>query len=399
MTEVLDNLIAHADETQAFVQSIIDTGIEPFLVLRHDLTVRCANRAFYRTFAVSEPDTVDHSVFDLGNGQWDIPALHTLLEDILPSNSHFDDYEVDWEFPSIGRRSMLLNARKLYRPDNKTHTIVLAMRDVSDERAAAAALAEKHETLQRAYERERRITAALQRPLTLEVPEDAFPGLSVATLYSCTWVESEVGGDFFDAIPLVDGRVAFLVGDASGKGLAAAARATEVKDVLRAFLRVYPFYPALTLTRVNDYLCDIQTLDDRSQDTFVALSLMVVNLKRSEAVLAWAGIDPPLIARSDGTVEVVVGGGLPLGVNLHEGYVDTPVSFAPGDTIILATDGLTEARQGYDFFCQDGVIEIVKATCQARKPREMADAMLSGARSFAGGQLQDDACIVVVQRI
>jgi hypothetical protein len=83
--------------------SIVDTVREPLLVLSADLLVRRANRSFYRTFAVTPEKTVDRLVYDLGDGQWDIPALRKLLEDILPQNTTFDDFEVTHDFPAIGR--------------------------------------------------------------------------------------------------------------------------------------------------------------------------------------------------------------------------------------------------------------------------------------------------------
>ena len=286
---------------------------------------------------------------------------------------------------------MLLNARKVFRPGNHIGLLILAMEDVTERRAT-------EQKLQADYEKERRIAQALQRPLLLEVAEDAFPALSTATLYSSAWEESEVGGDFFDAFPLADDRVAYLLGDASGKGLTAAARATEVKDILRAFLRVYPHYPAQTLSRLNDYLCEAQSLDHRANDTFIALSLVVISQARSEAIFAWGGIDPPLVLRTNGKVEVMMGGGLPLGVSAKEVYAETTISFRKGDTIVLTTDGLSEARQGKEFFGQEGVIAALVAAQKETSIREMGKAILSAARAFAGGQLNDDACLVLVRR-
>ena len=394
-----------AQEAQAYTQNIIDTGREPFLVLDNALVVRSANRAFYQTFQVSRADTEGCLIYELGNRQWDIPALRTLLEEILPQNSTFDDFEVSHDFPGIGSRLMLLNARKIYRPGNNSQLILLAIEDVTKQRAAEKQIADTHgelqvahEQLQADYQRERRIAQALQRPLMLETPEDAFPDLSVATLYSSSWKESEVGGDFYDAVPLADKRVALLVGDASGKGITAAARATEVKDVLRAFLRVYPYYPAVTVSRLNDYLCDVQSLDHRAEDTFVALSMAVINAQRSEAVLTWAGIEPPIIVRANGTIESMTGGGLPLGASAQEVYVESTVPFQSGDTILLWTDGLSEARRGKEFLGTEGVEEIVRQSQSAPTLKEVGQQILAHAREFAGGHLQDDACLVLVRR-
>ncbi len=101
-----------------------------------------------------------------------------------------------------------------------------------------------------AYERERRIAETLQRSLLLQKPDLTFPGLETDALHEVALEEATVGGDFFDVFALSDDKVALVVGDASGKGLAAAARTVEVKYALRAFLREYP-YPARTLARLN----------------------------------------------------------------------------------------------------------------------------------------------------
>ena len=96
-----------------YCENIVRTLREPFLVLDHQLRVRSANRAFYETFHVSPEETTHHSVFALGNGQWDIPKLRTLLEEVLPKNHSFEDFEVEHDFPTIGRKVILLNARRV----------------------------------------------------------------------------------------------------------------------------------------------------------------------------------------------------------------------------------------------------------------------------------------------
>src|SRR5690242_19363760 len=100
-------------DMQSFAQNIVDTVREPLLILDEALRIRSANRAFYHTFKVLPSETEDHLIYELGNGQWDIPALRTLLEEIIPTNSVFNDYELEHDFPYIGRKTMLLNAREL----------------------------------------------------------------------------------------------------------------------------------------------------------------------------------------------------------------------------------------------------------------------------------------------
>src|SRR5947207_15257139 len=101
------------EDIQNFAQNIVDTVREPLLILDTALRVRSANRAFYQTFHVSPAETEGRLIYELGNGQWDSPNLRTLLEDIVPKSSVFDDFELEHTFPVIGRRVMLLNARKL----------------------------------------------------------------------------------------------------------------------------------------------------------------------------------------------------------------------------------------------------------------------------------------------
>ena len=123
------------EDIQNYAQNIVDTVREPLLILDATLRVRSANRAFYQTFHVSPGETEGRLIYELGNGQWDIPDLRTLLEDIVPKSSVFDDFELDHTFPVIGRRVMLLNARKL-QAGHHGELLVLAMEDVTGRKRA-----------------------------------------------------------------------------------------------------------------------------------------------------------------------------------------------------------------------------------------------------------------------
>jgi len=127
------------EDIQNYAQNIVDTVREPLLILDATLRVRSANRAFYQTFHVSPAETEGRLIYELGNGQWDIPDLRTLLEDIVPKSSVFDDFELDHTFPAIGRRVMLLNARKL-QAGHHGELLVLAMGDVTERKQAEEAL-------------------------------------------------------------------------------------------------------------------------------------------------------------------------------------------------------------------------------------------------------------------
>ncbi len=122
---------------------LVETIREGILVLEPDLTIRFANRSFCHTFAVAPEHTVGRKLYEIGNGQWDIPELRTSLENIISGRKTIEAFEVEYFFPSIGRRIIVLNARKVYRPRNKIQQILLAIEDVTErtrlEREHAAA--------------------------------------------------------------------------------------------------------------------------------------------------------------------------------------------------------------------------------------------------------------------
>ena len=134
--------IAHGHD---LAEAIVDAIREPLLVLDPNLRVIAASRSFYRTFAVAPRKTEGRLLFELGDGQWNIPGLRKLLEDIIPERRTVEAYEVDHEFPSIGRRMMLLNARRVFDEDGSVSAILLAIEDVTRRREAER---EKDELLQ-----------------------------------------------------------------------------------------------------------------------------------------------------------------------------------------------------------------------------------------------------------
>src|SRR6202046_4171448 len=127
------------EDIQNYALNIVDTVREPLLILDTTLRVQSANRAFYQTFHVTSEETENRLIYELGNGQWDIPDLRRLLEDIVPKSSVFNDFELEHAFPVIGRRVMLLNARKL-QAGRHGELLVLAMEDVTARKQAEEAL-------------------------------------------------------------------------------------------------------------------------------------------------------------------------------------------------------------------------------------------------------------------
>ncbi len=123
-------------ETRDYAESIVDTVREPLVVLDEDLNVISANRSFYKTFKVKPGEAEGQLLYDLGNREWNIPKLRELLEEILPTHTTFDNFEVEHEFKTIGRRVMHLNARRIYRETNETHSILLAIEDMTERKRA-----------------------------------------------------------------------------------------------------------------------------------------------------------------------------------------------------------------------------------------------------------------------
>lgn len=131
-----DHPLADVEEGRTLAQAIVDTVREPMLVLDKDLRVIAASRSFYGTFQVNRQDTQGRMLYELGDGQWDIPALRRLLESIVPQRAVMEGYEVEHEFPTIGRRTMLLNARKIFYEGDRDTTVLLVLEDITDQRAA-----------------------------------------------------------------------------------------------------------------------------------------------------------------------------------------------------------------------------------------------------------------------
>jgi serine phosphatase RsbU (regulator of sigma subunit) len=242
--------------------------------------------------------------------------------------------------------------------------------------------------------REHLIAETLQQALLLPLAEDAFSGLIVQTAYQPAWNEALVGGDFHDAVRLPGDKVALVVGDVTGKGLAAATYMAQVKFALRAILHECP-EPTEALSRLNRFL--MQDQPEGGGVPLVAVALAVVDPQTGDTAVSSAGAEHPLLLRANGTAEEIQAGGMLLGTLPDSRYEAAELRLAPGDSLLMVTDGLTEARHEADFFGYAGLIQAAREA-QAAMSNNIGQAIIAEAKRFTGGTMHDDVCLLLVRR-
>jgi signal transduction histidine kinase len=144
-------------EAKEYAESIVDTVRESLVVLDTELRVQSANASFYDTFEVDPENVEGQRIYDLGNGQWDIPELRTLLEEVLPDNDTFDGFQVTHDFETLGERTLLLNARRL----DHVQYILLAIKDITEQEAAKHELRTVNRRLQERVAETRELASEL----------------------------------------------------------------------------------------------------------------------------------------------------------------------------------------------------------------------------------------------
>jgi sigma-B regulation protein RsbU (phosphoserine phosphatase) len=230
------------------------------------------------------------------------------------------------------------------------------------------------------------VAEKLQR--TLEVSTGTFSGLEVASVYHSASEWARLGGDFYDIFRMAGGRIGILIGDVSGRGLDAAAQAVFMRTSLRAFGHG-SHSPAQVLTHANHLLVDMDG------GGFVTAFFGVLDQSTGELLCASAGHPPALVTASGGPF-FVEGPGPVRGVFEEAAFTETRLHLAPGDTLLLYTDGLTEARADGGLFGEARLLETVRALA-ASPASVLAQSLYAKAIDFAGGSLHDDVALLVVR--
>jgi serine phosphatase RsbU (regulator of sigma subunit) len=234
----------------------------------------------------------------------------------------------------------------------------------------------------------RRLQRSLLPPALPEIE-----GLDVAAIYRPFGDGVEVGGDFYDVWPIAPGRWALAIGDAAGTGPEAAALTAVARHTLRA-LTISDTDPIRTMGNLNKALCNATSEDD---DRFITALFGVITIDEAVQVTLSGGGHPPVfVRRADGTIETVNVGGSLLGVLDPPEVGVAVVHMRPGDTAVLVTDGVLEARREGRQFDAEGV-EGVLATATT-SALSTVTALEAAVRQHTGGVLTDDVAAIVLHR-
>jgi serine phosphatase RsbU (regulator of sigma subunit) len=241
----------------------------------------------------------------------------------------------------------------------------------------------------RLYQQQAGFADAMQRSLLPAVPPE-LDGVEVGSVYESS-ARLEVGGDVYDYTTLPDGRLAVVVGDVTGKGIDAAADMAMTKFVFRSLAREHPD-PSGFLAAANEVV-----LGEVGEGKFVTMVYVTVDGSTGELACATAGHPVPRLVSADGRVVELPANGLALGIEPDQDYVEVRQTLEHGSAVVLFTDGVIEARRDSELFGHDRLNRLL-AENRELSARGLAEAVVAGAKAFAGGGLADDSAVVVVKR-
>jgi len=287
--------------------------------------------------------------------------------------------------PERGDRVVSFSSSPVRGPGGRVLGAATVLRDVTDQ-------VEFERQKDELYAREHHIAEMLQQALIPpDVPKE-FGGLAIGVRYQAALNEAEVGGDFYDVFELGGGNVGVLIGDVAGKGLRAAMRVAAARYSVRSYAFIDP-RPSHVMILANEALCK----DSQDEVNMLTAFFAVVDTATGRMTYATAGHEPALVCSASGAIRELETGEMPLGIFESTVYIEHCVDLAPGDSVVIVTDGITEARApGTILFKKKGIIEYLSNN-MASSPDETAGGLLAMATAHAGGQLQDDAAVVVLR--
>ena len=216
------------------------------------------------------------------------------------------------------------------------------------------------------------------------------PGLEVGAVYESS-ARVEVGGDVYDFLTLPDGKLAVVLGDASGHGVEATADMALAKFAFRSLVRLYPD-PGELLAQANEV-----ALGELAGGTFVTMLCVTVHPETGEVCAASAGHPPARVLSPEGHVTALAPRGLALGIEAGQRYENLLATLAPGAALCLYTDGLVEARQDADLYGEER-LDAALAAGRELSAQGLAEHVVADARAFAG-EPEDDYAVVVIRRV
>ncbi|MCJ7744882.1 MAG: SpoIIE family protein phosphatase [Actinobacteria bacterium] len=374
-------------DASEYAQNIVNTVREPLVVLDDRFRVVSTNRSFSSTFKVTPEMSENTMLFDLGNHQWDIPKLRELLEEVLPKSTSIEDFEVEHDFPAIGRKTMLLNARRIRSKTGATQ-ILLAIEDITERKRAEEELQRINKELEEVLERETFVSQSLQAVFYPRIKQ--IEGYQFAARYRSVLEESELGGDNYDVFSLGGDETALAIVDVSGKGLQAAILGAFVKSVIRAYLRGSSVVSE-TAARISSAV-----YREHGPDLFVTAFIAVLDEPSGTVRYVNAGHPGPLHVSAERSVEVLRAAKMPLGIFPEQEFIEGEVVLAPGDYLVLYTDGLYEIK-GWDDVSPEAVAGEVCKLLPADSD-SLVEKLVAGAKNRAGGKLDDDVAVLALRR-
>ena len=218
------------------------------------------------------------------------------------------------------------------------------------------------------------------------------PGYTLATRFIPGAPGKYIGGDFYDVFETEDGKMALLIGDVTGKGVAAASLAVAVRSAIRAF--AYEFgRPDQSLTHTNAATYTQSSFQER----FATVFLAIIDPPTGQFSYVSAGHPQSMALRANGKVELLISEQFPIGMDRQTTYTSSELQLSSGDILVMYTDGISESHKSSGMYGEEGIQHTLEL-CRGRMPEEILDNIFQAAMNACEGQLSDDAAVIIIER-